>query len=49
MRKSEMVEIIEAAYWFGTEHNVKFGDDAKREVEWANRWGNTPCDKGKAA
>ncbi|MGM7882327.1 recombination protein NinB [Yersinia enterocolitica] len=49
MRKSEMVEIIEAAYWFGTEHNVKFSDDAKREVEWANRWGNKSCDKGKAA
>lgn len=45
MRKSEMVEIIEAAYWFGTEHNVKFSDDAKREVEWANRFG----DKGEVA
>ncbi|HGH0633661.1 TPA: recombination protein NinB [Yersinia enterocolitica] len=49
MRVPQMVDVIEAAYWFGTEHNVKFSDDAKREVEWANRWGNTPCDKGKAA
>lgn len=39
MRVSEMVEVIEAIYWFGTEQNVKFSDEARLEIEWAQRWG----------
>lgn len=39
MRVSEMVEVIEAIYWFGTEQNVKFSDEARLEIEWAERWG----------
>lgn len=39
MRVSEMVEVIEAIYWFGTEQNVKFSDDARLEIEWAKRYG----------
>lgn len=39
MRVSEMVEVIEAIYWFGTEQNVKFSDDSRLELEWAQRWG----------
>ena len=39
MRVSEMVEVIEAIYWFGTEQNVKFSDEAQREIEWAKRFG----------
>ena len=39
MRVAEMVEVIEAIYWFGTEQNVKFSDEARREIEWAQRWG----------
>lgn len=39
MRVSEMVEVIEVIYWFGTEQNVKFSDEARLEIEWAQRWG----------
>ncbi|MGJ0482024.1 recombination protein NinB [Pantoea agglomerans] len=39
MRVSEMVEVIEAIYWFGTEQNVKFSDEARLEIQWAQRWG----------
>ena len=39
MRVSEMVEVIEAIYWFGTEQNVKFSDEAQLEIEWAKRFG----------
>lgn len=41
MRVSEMVEVIEAIYWFGTEQNVKFSDEARLEIEWAQRWGES--------
>ncbi|PPS58835.1 recombination protein NinB [Pantoea eucrina] len=40
MRVSEMVEVIEAIYWFGTEQNVKFSDEARREIEWAQMYGS---------
>ncbi len=40
MRVSEVVEVIEAIYWFGTEQGVKFSDDAKLEIEWAKRFGD---------
>ncbi|HHH1505475.1 TPA: recombination protein NinB [Yersinia enterocolitica] len=36
-----LTDIAEQVFW----HGVKFSDDAKREVEWANRFG----DKGKVA
>ena len=39
MRVSEMVEVIEGIYWFGTEQNVKFSDESRLELEWAQRWG----------
>lgn len=39
MRVSEMVEVIEAIYWFGTEQNVKFSNEARLEIQWAQRWG----------
>ncbi len=41
MRVSEMVEVIEAIYWFGTEQNVKFSDEARLEIEWAQRFGKS--------
>lgn len=41
MRVSEMVEVIEAIYWFGTEQGVKFSDSARLEIEWAQRWGES--------
>lgn len=39
MRVREMVEVIEAIYWFGTEQSVKFSDESRLELEWAQRWG----------
>lgn len=45
MRVSEMVEVIEAIYWFGTEQNVKFSDEARLEIEWARRWGENDRSK----
>ncbi|HAK35485.1 MAG TPA: recombination protein NinB [Pantoea sp.] len=39
MRVSEMVEVIEAIYWFGTEQNVKFSEEGRLEIEWAKRYG----------
>ncbi|GKX54079.1 NinB protein [Leminorella grimontii] len=40
MRKSEMIEVIEAAYWFGTEKGVVFSEKSKQEIEWAKRFGD---------
>lgn len=45
MRVAEMVEVIEAIYWFGTEQGVKFSDESRLAIEWANRYG----DKKKVA
>ncbi|HEJ7078240.1 TPA: recombination protein NinB [Serratia marcescens] len=45
MRVSEMVEVIEAIYWFGTEQGVKFSDESRLAIEWANRY----SDKRKVA
>ena len=39
MKVSEMRDLIELINAFGAEHNVKFSEDAKRAIEWANRWG----------
>ncbi|EHD21804.1 MULTISPECIES: recombination protein NinB [Brenneria] len=39
MSVRQMVEVIEAIYWFGTQQNVKFSEKSKLEIEWAKRWG----------
>lgn len=41
MRVAQMVEVIEAIYWFGTEQGVKFSEESKVNIEWANRWGES--------
>lgn len=46
MRVPEMVDVIEAIYWFGTEHNVNFSEESRQRIEWAQRWGET---NGRAA
>jgi hypothetical protein len=47
MRVSDMVEVIEAIYWFGTEQGVTFSEESRLHIEWANRWGEQ--NKRKAA
>ena len=37
MRVTEMVEVIEAIYWFGTEQFVKFSEESRLRIEWAQR------------
>lgn len=39
MRVAEMVEVIEAIYWFGTEQGVKFSEESRQRIEWAQRCG----------
>ncbi|WP_369788341.1 recombination protein NinB [Rouxiella sp. WC2420] len=39
MRVSQMVDVIEAIYWFGTEQGVKFSEESRLRIEWAQRWG----------
>ena len=39
MNIPQMVEVIEAIYWFGTQQGVQFSDKSKAEIEWAKRWG----------
>lgn len=36
----QMVEVIEAIYWFGTQQHVIFSEKSKLEIEWAKRWGD---------
>lgn len=36
--KRYMVEVIEAIYWFGTEHNVKFSEKSSSRIAWAQEW-----------
>lgn len=36
--KRYMVEVIEAIYWFGTEHNVKFSEKSNSRIAWAQDW-----------
>lgn len=38
MKISQMVEVIEAIYWFGTEQGVRFSYVSKLEIAWAKRW-----------
>lgn len=35
----QMVEVIEAIYWFGTQQGVHFSEKSHTEIEWAKRWG----------
>ena len=39
MNIRQMVEVIEAIYWFGTQQSVQFSDKSRAEIEWAQRWG----------
>ena len=39
MSVAQMVEVIEAIYWFGTRQNVTFSERSRQEIEWAQRWG----------
>lgn len=39
MNVRQMVEVIEAIYWFGTQQGVQFSDKSRLEIEWAKRWG----------
>lgn len=39
MRKENMTELIEIIYWFGSERNVRWSDDSRREYEWSQRTG----------
>lgn len=36
--KRYMVEVIEAIFWFGTEHNVKFSEKSNSRITWAQDW-----------
>ncbi|MDE9443975.1 recombination protein NinB [Xenorhabdus bovienii] len=40
MKVGEIAEVIECAHWFGTDKGVVFSDDAKQELEWAQRFGD---------
>lgn len=40
MRVKQIADVIECAHWFGSQNGVKFTDDAKRELEWAQRIGD---------
>ncbi|EBO4170820.1 TPA: recombination protein NinB [Salmonella enterica subsp. enterica serovar Waycross] len=39
MRKVSMTELIEIMFWFGSERNVRWSDDSRREYEWSQRTG----------
>lgn len=39
MRKANMTELIEIMFWFGSERNVRWSDDSRRECEMAQRAG----------
>ncbi|MEC5591554.1 recombination protein NinB [Citrobacter freundii] len=39
MTVRQMVEVIEAIYWFGTQQGVKFSEKSRLEIEWAKQWG----------
>ena len=36
--KRYMVEVIEAIFWFGTEHKVKFSEKSNSRIAWAQGW-----------
>ena len=40
MRKASMTELIEIMFWFGSERNVKWSDDSRRELEFNKRFGD---------
>ncbi|HBS8349306.1 TPA: recombination protein NinB [Klebsiella aerogenes] len=39
MTVRQMVEVIEAIYWFGTQQGVNFSEESHHEIEWAKEWG----------
>lgn len=39
MNVRQMVEVIEAIYWFGTQQGVQFSEKSRLEIERAKRWG----------
>lgn len=39
MTVRQMVEVIEAIYWFGTQQGVNFSEESHLEIEWAKEWG----------
>ena len=39
MTVRQMVEVIDAIYWFGTQQGVKFSEKSRLEIEWAKQWG----------
>lgn len=40
MTVRQMVEVIKAIYWFGTQQSVKFSEKSRIEIEWAKQWGS---------
>ncbi|EMM0378124.1 recombination protein NinB [Pluralibacter gergoviae] len=38
MTVRQMVEVIEAIYWFGTQQSVRFSEKSRAEIEWAKWW-----------
>lgn len=40
MRVSEFAELLELIQAFGTEHGVKWSDEARLALEWKARWGD---------
>ncbi|MCW2477730.1 recombination protein NinB [Candidatus Symbiopectobacterium sp. NZEC135] len=40
MRKANMTELIEIMFWFGSERNVRWSDDSRREYELSQRAGD---------
>lgn len=47
MRKANMTELIEIMFWFGSERNVRWSDDSRREYELSQRAGDTNNDNTK--
>lgn len=37
MRVSEMIDVIEAIYWFGSEQGVKFSEESSAVMRWAQQ------------
>ncbi|MDV1713110.1 recombination protein NinB [Citrobacter freundii] len=38
MTVRQMVEVIEAIYWFGTQQGVKFSEASNKRIVWAQDW-----------
>jgi len=48
MKVPQMVDVIETIYWFGTEQGVKFSEESRQRIEWAQRWGEANKRKQEA-